>query len=71
VLRVTLPTPRCSVPTLEHGSLGRAPDAVRTPMRENRVDVPGFGKLPCTGCYAVVVRPGTVRVGDGVTVDHP
>lgn len=71
VLRVTLPTPRCSVPTLEHGLLGRAPDAVRTPMRENRIDVPGFGKLPCAGCYAVVVRPGTVRVGDVVTVDHP
>ena len=68
LLRLTLPTPRCSVPTLEHGPLGRAPHAVRTPVRENRVDVPGFGVLPCAGAYAEVVRPGVVRVGDTVTV---
>jgi uncharacterized protein YcbX len=68
VLRVVLPTPRCAVPTLEHGPLGRAPHAVRTLMTENRVEVPGFGMLPCAGCYAEVVRPGTVRVGDRVTV---
>jgi uncharacterized protein len=71
VLRVVLPTPRCAVPTLEHGPLGRAPHAVRTLMTENRVDVPGSGVLPCAGCYAEVVRPGTVRVGDRVTLDHP
>ncbi|GAA1871467.1 MOSC domain-containing protein [Pseudonocardia ailaonensis] len=64
VLRIVLPTPRCSVPTLEHGDLPRSPDAVRTPMRANRVDVPGFGVLPCAGCYAEVVEGGTIRVGD-------
>lgn len=69
VLRVVLPTPRCAVPTLEHGSLGRAPHAVRTLLTENRVDVPGFGLLPCAGCYAEVLRPGVVRVGDRVMVD--
>ena len=68
VLRVVLPTPRCAVPTLEHGPLGRAPHAVRTLMTENRVDVPGSGALPCAGCYAEVVRAGTVRVGDRVTL---
>ncbi|OZM81034.1 MOSC N-terminal beta barrel domain-containing protein [Pseudonocardia sp. MH-G8] len=66
VLRIALPTPRCAVPTLEHGPLPRAPHAVRTLMADNRVDVPGFGVLPCAGCYAEVVRPGVVRVGDEV-----
>jgi uncharacterized protein YcbX len=67
-LRVVLPTPRCSVPTLEHGGLPRAPEAVRPLMTENRVDVPGFGVLPCAGVYAEVVRGGTVRRGDTVAL---
>lgn len=67
-LRAVLPTPRCAVPTLEHGSLPRAPHAVRTPMAENRVDVPGFGVLPCAGVYAEVIVPGTVRVGDSAAL---
>ncbi len=68
LLRGTLPTPRCSVPTLEHGALPRAAHAVRTPMAENRVDVEGFGVLPCAGVYAEVLRGGTVRAGDPVTL---
>ncbi|MDN5857530.1 MAG: MOSC N-terminal beta barrel domain-containing protein [Pseudonocardia sp.] len=66
VLRLILPTPRCSVPTLEHGPLPRAPHAVRTLMTSNRVDVPGFGVLPCAGAYAEVVRAGVAHVGDDV-----
>ncbi len=68
VLRLTLPTPRCSVPTLEHGDLPRNPDALRPLLTGNRVEVPGFGVLPCAGAYAEVVRPGTVRQGDPVTL---
>jgi hypothetical protein len=68
VLRISIPTPRCAVPTLEHGDLPRAPHAVRTLMTSNRVEVPGFGLLPCAGCYAEVLKGGTVRVGDDVTV---
>ncbi|MDD7939227.1 MOSC domain-containing protein [Actinomycetospora lutea] len=67
-LEVSLPTPRCSVPTLEHGTLPRAPHAVREPMRANRVEVPGFGVLPCAGAYAQVTSGGTLRVGDTVTL---
>ncbi len=63
-LRVTLPTPRCAVPTLEHGALPRAPHAVRGPLERNRVDVPGFGTLPCAGAYAEVVAGGELRRGD-------
>ena len=52
-LRGILPTPRCSVPTLEHGDLPRSPRALRTPLAENRIDVPGFGRCPA--------RAGTPR----------
>ena len=68
VLRVSIPTPRCAVPTLEHGDLPRAPHAVRTLMTSNRVEVPEFGLLPCAGCYVEVLQPGVVRVGDTVSV---
>lgn len=67
-LRGILPTPRCSVPTLEHGPLPRAAHAVRAVLAENRVDVEGFGVLPCAGVYAEVVSGGTVRAGDAVTI---
>ncbi|QJY50603.1 MOSC domain-containing protein [Pseudonocardia broussonetiae] len=65
-LHLTLPTPRCSVPTLEHGTLPRAPHAVRGPMEQNRVEVTGFGVLPCAGAYAEVAVGGSVRSGDVV-----
>ena len=64
----TLPTPRCSVPTLEHGDLPRSKEALRGPAERNRVDVPGFGVLPCAGLYARVEAPGTLRCGDPVSV---
>jgi uncharacterized protein YcbX len=67
-LRGILPTPRCSVPTLEHGPLPRATHAVRVPLTENRVEVPGFGVLPCAGVYAEVIRGGVVREGDAVVL---
>jgi uncharacterized protein len=63
VLRLTLPTPRCSVPTLEHGDRPRNADALRPLLTGNRVEVPGFGVLPCAGAYAEVVHGGTVRRG--------
>ncbi|MEJ3657720.1 MOSC N-terminal beta barrel domain-containing protein [Actinomycetes bacterium KLBMP 9759] len=65
-LRVTVPTPRCSVPTLEHGELPRALHAVRTPLAENRIDVLGTGAMPCAGVYAEVVSSGTIHTGDPV-----
>jgi uncharacterized protein YcbX len=67
-LRGLIPTPRCAVPTLEHGPLPRAPHAVRTPMAENRVEAPGFGVQPCAGLYLEVLAEGTIRTGDPVTL---
>jgi len=65
-LEATLPTPRCSVPTLEHGDSGREPCALRIPADRNRVEVAGFGVLPCAGFYANIVQPGVLHTGDDV-----
>jgi uncharacterized protein YcbX len=67
-LRVLKVTSRCAVPTLEHGPLARAPEALRTLIAENRVKVPGSGMLPCAGVYLKVLNEGTIRTGDPVTV---
>jgi MOSC domain-containing protein YiiM len=37
-------------------------------MAENRVDVPGFGVLPCAGVYLEVLGAGTIRTGDPVAL---
>jgi uncharacterized protein YcbX len=67
-LRGTMPTPRCSVPTLEHGALGRSPQSVRYPLEHNRVEAGDFGLNPCAGLYASVVTGGTVGEGDVVRI---
>ncbi|WP_280462713.1 MOSC domain-containing protein [Nocardia carnea] len=63
-------TPRCAVPTLEHGDLPRSPEAVRRPMAENRVDVaiPGRGALPCAGVYLTALQGGTISTGDRLVI---
>ena len=67
-LRVLTATSRCVVPTLEHGPLPRAPQALRIPAAENRCDTGGHGAQPCAGAYLAVLGEGIVRVGDRVTV---
>ena len=60
-------TPRCVIPTLEHGDLGRAAHALRTPATENLVDSFGLGRLPCAGAYFDVIAEGTISLGDTFT----
>ncbi|OBH88666.1 MOSC domain-containing protein [Mycobacterium sp. E2733] len=67
-LRVLTATSRCVVPTLEHGPLPRAPQALRTPAAENRWDTGGHGPQPCAGAYLAVVTQGVIRLGDRVTI---
>ncbi len=67
-LRVLTATSRCVVPTLEHGPLPRAPQALRTPAAENRWDTGGHGPQPCAGAYLAVVAEGVIRVGDRITI---
>jgi uncharacterized protein YcbX len=66
-LRVVARTPRCAIPTLEHGALPRDVAALRVPAARNRVSpLDGLGPQPCAGVYAQVLRPGRIRVGDVV-----
>lgn len=67
-MRVLTATSRCVVPTLEHGSLPRAQQALRTPAAENRWDTGGHGPQPCAGAYLAVVTAAVIRVGDRVTI---
>ena len=67
-LRVLTATSRCVVPTLEHGPLPRAPQALRIPAAENRLNTGGHGAQPCAGAYLAVVANGVIRVGDQVTI---
>jgi uncharacterized protein len=65
VVRVLLRTPRCAIPTLEHGDLPRDAAALRVPAVHNRVSpLDDFGPQPCAGVYAQVLRPGRVEVCD-------
>jgi hypothetical protein len=65
MIRVIARTPRCAIPTLEHGGLPRDTDALRVPAAHNRISaMDGFAPQPCAGVYAQVIRPGLVRLGD-------
>jgi uncharacterized protein YcbX len=68
-LRVLTATSRCVVPTLEHGPLPRAPQALRIPAAENRWETGGHGPQPCAGAYLEVLTAGVIRVGDGVSLE--
>jgi uncharacterized protein len=68
-LRVLAATTRCVVPTLEHGPLPRAPQALRTPAAENRWEASGSKAQPCAGAYLGVATSGVIRVGDPVAIE--
>jgi uncharacterized protein YcbX len=66
-VRVINRTPRCAIPTLEHGPLPRDTYALRVPAAHNRVSpAHDWDPQPCAGVHAQVVRPGRVRQGDAV-----
>ncbi len=67
-LRVLTATSRCVVPTLQHGPLPRAPQALRIPAAENRLNTGGHGAQPCAGGYLAVLTKGVISVGDQVTI---
>lgn len=70
-LRITDPTPRCSIPTLAQSDLAKDPSVLRTVVAHNRIAVPLLegSLLPCVGVYAFVIRGGTLRRGDPVRVE--
>ena len=58
-IRVTRPCPRCVMTTLAQGDLPNDHEILRTAVKHNQKSV---------GAYASVVRTGTIRVGDTITV---
>jgi uncharacterized protein YcbX len=68
LLRITIPCPRCVMPTLSQSDLPRDPGILRTAAQENRLNLGDFGELPCVGVYANVLRPGQIQPGDVVRV---
>ena len=68
-ISVALPDPRCVMTTLAQDDLPNDTDVLRTLSQHNKVQVGAAGQFPCAGAYAVVVRPGTIRPGDAVTVE--
>ncbi|MCC7179609.1 MAG: MOSC domain-containing protein [Acidobacteria bacterium] len=67
-LKVTMPDPRCVMTTLAQDDLPDDTDVLRTLVRYNRLQVGTAGRFPCAGVYAVIDAPGTLRVGDPVTL---
>lgn len=68
LLEVTIPCPRCVMPTLPQADLPHDPNILRTAVRENRLDLGDFGELPCVGVYANVLRPGRIQRGDTLRI---
>jgi uncharacterized protein len=64
-VRIIARTPRCAIPTLEHGDLPRDTAALRVPAGHNRISaMDDFGPQPCAGVYAEVLHGGRVQAGD-------
>ena len=66
-VRIINRTPRCAIPTLEHGDLPRDTDALRVPAAHNRIcPADDWSPAPCVGVHGQVIRPGRIELGDEV-----
>jgi len=68
VVRVTIACPRCVMPTLARSDLAAEPKLIRMIAAHNLVDLGDFGRLPCVGVYADVVKPGRIKLGDRIRI---
>lgn len=71
LLRISDPTPRCSVPTLGQKGVSKDVRVLRTIADHNLIPVALLDgeNLPCAGVYAFVIRGGTIRKGDRVRLE--
>jgi uncharacterized protein len=65
---VSLATMRCVMTTLAQPDLPKDRVLLQTIARHNRIEIPGLGHWACAGVYAGVAAPGSVRVGDPVSL---
>jgi uncharacterized protein len=68
-LKVICPAMRCVMTTLPQGDLPREPEILRAAAQHNRIPVGQMGPVPCVGIYAGVLRGGTIRRNDPVTLE--
>jgi uncharacterized protein YcbX len=68
---VLAPMPRCVMTTLPQGDLPRDPLVLRTLAERNRQEIEGYGAYACVGVLANVAAPGSVAVGDDVSLGDP
>ena len=68
LLRLSDPTPRCSVPTLGQKGVSKDARVLRAIADHNLIPVALLDgeNLPCAGVYGFVIRGGVIRKGDGV-----
>ena len=66
-LGVSLPDPRCVMPSLAQEELPRDPRILKALAQHNRIEVAGM-LYPCAGVYAVAEVTGTVRKGDRISL---
>lgn len=71
-LKITDPTPRCSIPTLSNGRLPKDPKVLQTIVEHNMLPVPLLEDkvLPCIGIYGKLIKGATVCANDGVWVGY-
>jgi uncharacterized protein len=67
-VQVTMPDPRCVMPTLAQDDLPRDNDVLKALVRHNRLELEGEGRYPCAGVYAVVTATGMARTGESVAL---
>ena len=70
-LKITDPTPRCSIPTLSNGTFAKNPKVLKTIVDHNMLEVPLLEDkvLPCTGVYGFLLHSGWVSKNDPVWVE--
>ena len=64
-IRVPVPASRCVMTTLPQSDLPQDVGVLRAMVEHNRLEISGK-RYPCAGVFAIVMTPGTVRVGDPV-----
>lgn len=70
-LKITDPTPRCSIPTLSNGTFAKDPKVLKTIVDHNMLEVPLLEDkvLPCTGVYGFLVQGKNISIHDSVWVE--
>jgi len=66
-LGVTLPDPRCVMPSLAQEDFPKDSRILKALAQHNRIDVAG-ALYPCAGVYAVAEATGTIRKDDRVSL---